>query len=266
MDFTNYLNMVLETILVKKNTSPFLIFLVSAIISFISVFIAYTVFKDSTGLFIVVIISLTMVPYINKVLRREEIETEKTGRTQTFLQRHGDIIQVFVAIFLGMTFAMSTVFMMLPQSSVEAIFDEQIQEVKIIQGNFGFGGKFFEIMINNTSVLMLSFLFSFLLGTGAILILAWNSSVLSTAIGLIAKSLGGLRGVPVAVLTFLPHGSFELVAYFIGAIAGGLISAALMNRRSRKFWYIFKDSLGLLSISFILLIIGAIVETFVIGF
>ncbi|OGI14839.1 hypothetical protein A3K63_03965 [Candidatus Micrarchaeota archaeon RBG_16_49_10] len=255
--------MVLESILVKKSTSPFLIFLVSAIISLVSIFISYTVFKESTGLFTVVIISLTMVPFINRVLRKEEIETEQVGESQGLMERHWDVVEVFIAIFLGMTFALSTVFIMLPDDTVQAIFNEQIREVKIIQGNFSFGNKFFDILVNNVGVLMLSFLFSFLIGTGAILILAWNASVLSTAIGIIAKSLGGIEGVPIAVLTFLPHGTFELIAYFVGAIAGGLISASLMNKKSRKFVYILKDSITLIMVSFLLLVVGAFIETII---
>lgn len=258
--------MVLESILVKKNTNPFLIFLVSAVISLISVFISYNIFKDTVGLFTVVIISITMVPYINRTLWREEAETEATGEGQNLIERHGDVIKVFIAIFLGMTFALSAMFIILPDSAVESVFDEQIQEVKIIQGNFTFGNQFFDILINNSSVLLLSFLFSFLLGSGAILILAWNASVLSTAIGLIAKSFGGLKGIPIAVLTFLPHGSFELVAYFIGAIAGGLVSAGLMRKKSKKFGYILKDSISLLAVSLVMLLIGAVIETVIIAF
>ena len=146
--------MVLETILVKKNTSPFLIFLVSAVISLIAVFIAQTVFKESTGLFTVVIISLTMVPFINKVLRREELETERTGERETLLQRHGDVVKIFVAIFIGMTFAMSTVFIFLPDQIVEDIFDEQIKEVQIIQGKFDFGGKLPTVGLKSVSPLL----------------------------------------------------------------------------------------------------------------
>jgi len=260
--------MVLESILSgqKNRKQPMVIFLLSILISVISIFISYTVFKQNTGLFTVVIISLIMVPFMNTMMADEEEETAKTGEGQSFFKRHGDVILAYSVMFLGMILAMSFAFVILPEAVVETIFDHQINEVNIIQGRFSFGSQFLDIVANNVSVLMLAFLFSFLLGTGAVLILAWNASVLSAAIGLIAKNLGGVTGIPVAVLIFIPHGTFEILAYFIGAIAGGLISAAVMRDGSGKFGYIIKDSVGLMIISFICLIIGAVIETFIIIF
>lgn len=257
--------MVLEWFLRAKSDRkhPFSIFIFTFVVSIISIFISYFVFKESTGFFTIVIISLVMVSFINSMIRLEEEETEETGQRQNFLQRHTDVISAFAAMFIGMTLSMSFVFIILPDSVVEQVFNEQIREVKLIQGKFTFTDQFIEIFKNNLGVLSLSFIFSFLIGTGAILILAWNASVLASAIGMIAKSLGGLHGLPIAVLTFLPHGIFEITAYFIGAIGGGLISVALMKKNS-KFWFIFKDSLLLFFISVILLLIGGIIETIII--
>jgi len=257
---------VLERILSGKHNrkQPMMIFLLSLFISVIALFISYTVFKENTGLFTVVIISLIMVPFMNSMIGHEEVETEETGQRETFFKRHGDIILAYTAVFLGMVLAMSVVFVVLPDNIVEQVFDQQISEVKLIQGNFTFGNQLLDILANNVSVLMLAFLFSFLLGTGAILIISWNASVLSAAIGLIAKSFGGVRGIPIAVLIFIPHGSFEILAYFVGAIAGGLVSAAVMRKKSNNFWYIVKDSVVLLVVSFVCLIIGAVVETVII--
>ncbi len=201
---------------------------------------------------------------MNTMLAYEEKETEETGQRETFFQRHGDVILAYAALFVGMILAMSMVFVVLPDTVVQSVFDQQIKEVKLIQGHFTFGNQFLDIIANNISVLMLSFLFSFLIGTGAILILAWNASVLSAAIGLIAKSFGGVKGIPVAVLTFVPHGSFEILAYFIAAISGGLISAAVMRKKSNNFWYIVKDSVWLLVVAFVCLVVGALVETVII--
>lgn len=258
--------MVLERIVdVKKGRkNPLIIFFLGVFVSVISLFISYTVFKENTGLFTVVILSLVLVPFMNSMLVYEEKETEETGQRESFFQRHGDVILAYAALFIGMTLAMSVIFVVLPENVVQTLFDQQVKEVKLIQGKYTFGNQLIDILVNNVSVLMLAFLFSFLIGTGAILILAWNSSVLSAAIGLIAKNFGGIGGIPVAVLTFIPHGSFEILAYLIGAIAGGLISAAVVRKKSNNFWYIIKDSLGLLVISFVLLVIGAIVETVII--
>jgi len=258
--------MVLDRIIGVKEVlkDPIKAFGLGVIISSISLFVAYSIFPQSTGLFTVVIITLASLPFINRMLRYEAYEDEKMMETHTFFQRYGDVIITYVALFSGMIIAMSLSFVVLPEQVVETVFSDQINEINLIRGNFDFGNKFVEIFVNNSSVLTLTFLFSFLFGSGAIFILAWNASVLSSAIGLIAKSSGGLIALPSAVLMFIPHGSFEIGAYFIGAIAGGLVSAVITRRKSVKFWPIVQDSLKLLAIAFVFLIIGGIIETTII--
>ncbi len=259
--------MVLEWLLEAKRDRkhPLNIFIFAVITSVISIFISYSVFKESTGLFTVVIISLVTVPFINRMLFYEEVETEMTGEKEGLWDRHGDVIAAFAALFLGMVVAMSISYVILPENVAKTVFDEQIKEIKNIQsrivGKFLTTNTFIDIFTNNMSVLLLSFLLSFVIGTGAILILAWNASVLSAAIGTIANSQGGLSGIPVGILTFMPHGTFELTGYFVGAIAGGLISTAVWRRNSPKFSYIIKDSLKLLTVAVILLFIGGVIET-----
>jgi len=258
--------MVLERLIGTREAlkEPLKTFVLGAIISLISLFVSYTIFPESTGLFTVIIMTIASVPLMNRILRYEEGEDEKMMETHTFMERYGDIIVTYVAFFSGMILAMSLSFVFLPDNVANRVFDEQINEINIIRGKFDFGDKFLNIFINNISVLMLSFLFSFLFGSGAIFILSWNASVLSAAIGLIAKASGGVKAIPSAVMMFLPHGSFEIGAYFIGAIAGGLISAAVTRRKSIKFWPVVQDSMKLLVISFIFLIIGGTIETFII--
>lgn len=190
--------MVLERIIEERYEikQPLTIFFLSFFISVIAIFISYTVFKENTGLFTVIIISLIMVPFMNKMLHHEEYETGQRGEGESFFHRHIDVISAYTALFCGIVLAMSLVFVILPEVIVEEIFDDQVKEIDIIQGHFTFGNQFLDIIANNVSVLMLSFLFSFLLGTGAVLIISWNASVLSAAIGLIAKSFGGVRGIP----------------------------------------------------------------------
>lgn len=260
--------MVLERLLDEKNAlkSPVKIFLLGIVVSAIALFVAHSVFPESTGLFTIILITLMMTPLINKMIHYEEVEDEKMVGSYSFFQRYKDIITSYVSFFTGMILAMSLIFVLLPDTLSQGIFDEQIAEINVIRGHFTFENQFLNIFMNNLSVLTLSFLFSFLFGSGAIFILSWNASVLSAAIGLVAKSAGGLKAVPAAVLLFLPHGSFEIGAYFIGAIAGGLISAVFIRKKSLKGKFILKDCIKLFSIAIILLVIGGIVETWIILF
>jgi len=258
--------MVLDRLIESKEAlkDPFKTFILGIFISVISLFITYTMFSQTLGLYTIIIITLAALPFMNRLLRYEEKQDESIMETSTFFQRYGDIILAYIAFFCGMTLAMSLSFVILPENVSERIFHEQITEINIIRGKFEFGNKFTAIFMNNFSVMMLSFLFSFLFGCGAIFILSWNASVLASAIGLIAKNLGGVKGLPSAVVMFLPHGTFEITAYLIGAIAGGLASAAITRRKSFKFLGIMQDCGKLLLISFLFLIVGAFIETSII--
>ena len=258
--------MVLDRLIDAKEAlkDPFKTFILGFLVSCISLFISYTMFSQTLGLYTTIIITLASLPFMNRLLRYEEKQDESIMESSTFFQRYGDIILAYIAFFCGMTLAMSISFVILPQSISERIFHEQITQINIIRGNFEFGTKFTTIFMNNVSVTILSFLFSFLFGCGAIFILGWNASVLASAIGLIARNQGGIKGLPSAVVMFLPHGSFEITAYLIGAIAGGLVSAAVTRKKSYRFWEIMQDSGKLLLISFLFLIIGALIETSII--
>ncbi len=242
--------------------NPLTMFIVGGMVSLCCLTIAFIVFPESVGMFTTVLITMAMTPFMVNLIYHETEDTENDiAKGTSFLERHYDIISVYVALFLGMVLSLSIVFILLPGTLVEDVFSDQISEIERIQGSFLSLAMFEIILINNIGVLLISFLFSFLFGSGAIFILAWNASVLSAAIGLVAKSIGGIYGLPSAVLVFFPHGSLEILAYFFGAIGGGLVSVTVTKRKSKYFWTIIRDSLKLLVVGFILLILAAIVES-----
>ena len=212
-------------------------------------------------MFTSLLITIAMTPFMLNLISYEETKEEQNLAEMNFIQRHKVILKVYTAFFAGMIISLSLIYMFLPDTIVEKIFSDQISQINAIRGKFLFGDTFTKIVINNIGVLLLSFLFSFLYGAGAIFILSWNASVLSTAIGMAAKSYGGIHGLPLAVLTFFPHGSLEILAYFIGGIAGGLVSTVITKKHSGKFWFIVKDGLQLMAISAIILIIAGLIET-----
>jgi uncharacterized membrane protein SpoIIM required for sporulation len=237
---------------------------VGGIVSVACLVISFLVFKESIGMFTTFLITMAMTPFMVNLLRYEEATTEDEFAHReklNILQRHADMLQVYTAFFVGMIITMSLVYMTLPGDVVETVFEDQIREIKLIRGGFLDMSIFERIIVNNISVLLISFLFSFLFGAGAVFILSWNASVLATAIGLAAKTLGGVRGLPMAVLIFFPHGSLEILAYFIGAIAGGVVSAAVTRDRSKYFWPVIGDSMKFLLVAVVFLVIAGFIET-----
>ena len=256
--------MVLEKLVSVRTAvkEPGWMFLIGGIISVTCLTISFFIFETSVGLFTTFLVTFSMTPFmLNLVVRQEEIEEdEREIKKLNILQRHKDILKVYAAFFAGMILSLSIIYLMLPEHTVEKLFEDQINEIKIIRGSFLFFDNFQKIILNNIGVLFLCFVLSFIFGAGAIFILAWNASVLSAAIGMAAKSIGGLKGLPLAVIIFFPHGVPEILAYFIGGIAGGIISAAIVRRKSPRFFFIVRDSFKLMGISVLLLVLAAFIE------
>jgi uncharacterized membrane protein SpoIIM required for sporulation len=258
--------MVLERLVSVREAvkSPWLMFLIGGILSVISLFISFLIFPNSIGLFAVFLITFAMTPFMVNLITYEEVTTEDELRRRVnlnFFQKHWDVLLIYIAFFSGMVVFLSVTFLLLPDKTVQPLFEDQINEIKLIRGDFAGLGTFQTIIINNLGVLVISFLFAFLYGSGAIFILSWNASVLAAAIGIGAKSIGGLMALPLSVATFLPHGSLEIMAYFIVGVAGGLVSVGLTRRKSIWFKVVLKDSAKLVILAVVILFIAAAIET-----
>ncbi|MEK6902957.1 MAG: stage II sporulation protein M, partial [archaeon] len=143
------------------------------------------------------------------------------------------------------------------------------------------GGDFWSVtqflFANNATVLLLAILFSFLFGEGALFLIGWNASIIGTVMGKIAvqalanmpthDALSILFAIGYGVyhgIGFIPHGLPEVVAYYIGAIAGGIISASMAKQvyRTNEFQTIAKDAAGLIIIALLLLFGAALIESY----
>jgi uncharacterized membrane protein SpoIIM required for sporulation len=130
---------------------------------------------------------------------------------------------------------------------------------------------------NNVTVLLLAVFFSFLFGAGALFLISWNATIIGTVIGRI--SLQALSQMPVhdipsiihafaigtyQAIGFIPHGIPEILSYYIGAIAGGIISASIAKKayHSHEFGTIAKDAAILIIIAIVLLFFAATIESY----
>jgi len=124
-------------------------------------------------------------------------------------------------------------------------------------------------------VLLLAVAFSFLYGAGAVFLIGWNASVIGVLIGKdivqAAAASGSLfSGIAIGLynaLGLVPHGLFESLGYFFGAIAGGIIGAALSKKRHLKgeMATVSKDVTFMMVCAIGLLLIGALIEAYAIA-
>ena len=165
--------------------------------------------------------------------------------------------------FFGVVFAFAVWTMLLPSDyfQVQATKINQIRGIGQVAGLAVDKGVLFQsIFFNNLQVMLFAFVLSLVFGAGAVFILVWNASILGVYIGQISKQLWH---IPLVSLNFLPHGIPEVAAYVAAALAGGLISTAVLRRTK---WEILRvvlvDALKILVLAIVLVTAGAGIEAY----
>ncbi|NQV90859.1 stage II sporulation protein M [Candidatus Woesearchaeota archaeon] len=273
--------MVLEALFnpftVKKK--PWQMFGAGFLYTIIALAMSYVVFTEIAGILMIFLIVIATLPILYSTIKGEEELDMQIKKESILLKEHTKVLVFLMFLFLGITSAFVLSYIFLPTAMVDSIFSLQqnaINSVNVnintdVTGNITKIDLFSRIFVNNLKVLFFCLIFSLLYGTGAIFILTWNASVIATAIGnlvkvKIAESLGGLTSYfSVAVFSFMrymTHGVFEIMAYFIAGLAGGIISIALIkhNMEERS---VLVDALDLVLISLGLIIVAGVVEVYV---
>jgi len=264
--------MVLESLFPVKKVirNPMDMFIMSIVISFASIFLAHLIFPGvSTGKIVTLFITVAMTPIVYGIFRKEEeIEREEAEHRihEKFFERHGETIWLFTLFFLGVLVSVFTVSIILPEEYVTSTFNDQLSEIariSSISGNVIMVDVLNMIVFNNLRVMGLSFLLSFLIGTGAVVILSWNASILALYLASFLRK-GLITEFFVRTVSLVPHAPIEILAYFLAGIAGGVISAGLIREKiiSREFFLIFRDSLLLLGLAILAVLVGAFIEVF----
>jgi uncharacterized membrane protein SpoIIM required for sporulation len=245
--------------------------------------VGFILSKDSVlgqygGILVVTMTVLFSWPFMYHLIKSEEgkdLEIDDEGR---LVKEHSKAVVAFMWLFLGFVVGFSFWYLVLPSQNavnynaqVEIFcsinspqnYDGCLQENGIgITGKTAGSGYVMSIFVNNVRVLIFTLAFSLVFGAGAIFILAWNASVIGVAVGMFAKS--SLANLPVALLRYMVHGLPEIAAYFVGALAGGIISVAMIRKDldGERKWSIMQDSLMLIIISLVILFLSALVEVY----
>jgi len=267
--------MVLEAILNPNEhleRKLWMIFIIGFLYASIAVIISLGMFRSHASMvmvFLIVFASIHLIYYLIKTEERKDIVIPSEF---SLLKEHGKIISIFLCLFLGVLTSFVIWGVMLPEPVANDLFRAQIQTINGINAATGnpISPSFLPfIFLNNIKVLFFCVLFSFVYGAGAIFILIWNASVGGAFIANFIRTklvyLNPFHSMALGFMRYLPHGIIEMAAYFIGGLAGGIISVAVIRHDfgTRKFFKILFDSSELLLIAIILLIVGALVEIFV---
>ncbi len=291
--------MVLEAIISPKTSrkNPWII----AVLGFVFVTIGILA-SDFLGIeksiMAITLTSIPAVPFLWRLFDFEEEETEQNivlgSRT---IARHLPIILVMSMFFIGLIGGFVFWNLALSTEQSNQIFEVQLNELRNIgavsaraisinepseAANFNeplsgravafnddrFTSTFEMLFFHNLGVLLIIILFSLLYGAGAVLVFVWNASIIGTFIATYAKNAAAgaavslLSSVGISALSLVPHGSFELLAYLIAALGGGILSSAITREahKTNSFMLVMHDCLKLTAVAIILLAIGAFIE------
>jgi len=250
----------------------------------IGIALALWVFKTESSVIMVFLAAMAAIPLMYNTIKLEE-EKDMEGMEESWLlKEHTKALTAFIYLFIGMTVAFSLWYTVLSPETITFLFKAQAGTIKTINpGATGFTtldfSAFTRIFLNNVRVLIFCILFSFLYGSGAIFILAWNGSVIGAAIGNFirnnlaeaANMLGAQKTahyfqvIGFGLFRYAIHGVPEIFAYFVAGLAGGIISIAAIRHDfgTKKFEHILLDSADLLLLSIIILFVAAILEVWV---
>ena len=257
---------------------PWELFFYGFLYASIAMALSLWIFKDHAGLISVFFTVMACIPLLYNTLRLEEEKINYIEDEHSLIREHGRALMFFMFLFIGITLAFATWYVLLPSALSSSVFS--VQTNTIVQINSQATGTFdlfSKIFFNNLKVLTFALLFSFFFGAGAIFILTWNASVIAVAMGSLISGyvlsngtgvLSHLGGYSNAVLRYFIHGIPEIAAYFVAAIAGGIISVAIIKKdvSTKNFQRIAFDTSNLILLSIIILALAAVLETYVTPF
>lgn len=273
--------MVLEILVnpAKVQGKPWEMFFIGVVYSLVGVMLGYWVFRSHVSLVMVAFTSIAAIPFVHSALKAEESrlpEGKELTKEKTLARKYAGILMMFTFLFLGFVAAFVSLFVLLPETAVSHIFSTQVNAIgevrSSITGNFTATlATLFTILLNNLKVLFFCLLFSVVYGAGAIFILSWNASVMGAAIGgairdkLIGNAGTALQIVSTSLAGYFVHGIPEIVAYFAGGLAGGVLSVALVKEgyRSTAFTKAGRDCLHLTAFAALLLFFAGLIEVYI---
>lgn len=229
------------------------------------------------GVLITTITLICCFPYYYFFLKQEEGKDLEINEEGKLVKEHMKALAALLWLFLGLTIGFSFWYLVSPSEAPKTFdaqiktfcainkpsgYEECLKSYGVITGSATEVNHLMGILVNNISVMVVILFFSLIFGAGAIFILIWNASVIGAAIGMFSKDLMKMH---FGVLRYLIHGIPEIAAYFIAALAGGIVSVALVKKdlKGERLWIVLEDCVILLILGVLILIASAFIEVYI---
>lgn len=250
--------MVLESLFTPSEVeqNPLHMLILGLFVSSLGLWLAYYIFPAGSSSWSIFLTTLALAPLMHRLLMKEERDDIATKKT--FIQRHADIIGDYAFMFAGMLIAFTAWFLLCSPTLQAVLFQNQLALMtSAVEPSTA--------LITNLKILTAFILLAFVFGAGAVLLLTWDASITAVLIGSIISGayVAGSLGVPGVLAYEIP----KILGYSVGAIAGGILSAAIVRRHYKKkaFERILLDVSILLFIAVVLVVISAFAKALVLG-
>lgn len=254
--------MVFEDLLTKTSKRK----IYSLILGILYVLIAYgtakTFFTNEIPTATIILTTLLFVPSVSRLFTFEE-KIERRDGTRNFFRDHKLIIEVFFFLFIGVLIGYLIVGNIFQDALV--MQDELLNQQSALntEKTSDSWTKASGIMINNIEVIIIAFVVSLFYGAGAFFLLVRTASIFAAYIIMITESLAQKTQAIGAV--FLIHFIPEILGFILAAFAGGVISKAIVREKigTDAFKNVVKDSTMMLIYSICLIVLAALIETYI---
>lgn len=271
----------------KAERHPWELFFVGLLYASLSMLLVNKIFAQDavlskySGILIVTFTVMFSMPFIYYTIKLEEKRVSNRRGMIALLEEHRRAIYAFMFLFLGFVVAFAFWYILFaspdtfraqietyclinrPSSFSECVRQYGVKDFSSATGFITGKERLFLIFANNIYVLIFTLIFSLVFGAGVIFVLAWNASVIAAAIGIFSKA--EIASMPLGLARYLIHGIPEIGSYFIVALAGGLVSVAVIKHETgtEKFWEVLQDSINLIILAVVVLFLAAVTEVYI---
>lgn len=270
--------MVLESIRIDWiERRPYIAFLFGFFYVFIGYFIA-GFFFDNVSIAMLFLATLLIVPSLIKLIEIEEQRESRYG-LRHFFKEHKDILEAYIFLFIGVFAGYVLLGYAAEADKFSSIFQFQINFLKNQEGLSrelieSFFVKPLEpsienvagVLQNNITVMLICFVLSIFYGAGAVFLVTLNASIFASFVVFVGSYLADkLSKVLLIIGMFMIHMVPEMSGFLLAAVAGGVLSKALLKERfgSKGFRNVLKDAVMLLILACCLILLAAFLEVYV---
>ncbi|MEA3430565.1 MAG: stage II sporulation protein M [Nanoarchaeota archaeon] len=240
--------------------------------SLIGIITAFFLFKDFMSLASIFLTTLLLVPTLIYYLGKEE-KIEREEGLKHFFRNHKDVFETYLFIFHGVFLG----FLLIGFFALNVNYDVSAYQFDFLKARGitpdGVSvvpdstiGQVVNIIGRNLTVNVVAFFLSIAYGAGAIFLIVYNASIFASFIVLLVRYLSTTTAHATAIFaTMLIHLVPEISGFLLAAIAGGVISRALMRERigSLAFRNVIKDATVMFLLSIVLIVLAAFLEIYV---